>query len=174
MNEDHADFTFASPLGNLRLEAESGALTELEFLADHTSTTRVSAKPRDPLLREACDELSAYFRSALRSFSIPLRPSGTPFQLRVWNALLEIPFGTSWSYRDLATRIGHPAASRAVGAANGRNPIAIIIPCHRVIGASKSLTGYGGGLERKAWLLRHERIPFVDPAEKASQLIFTY
>ena len=89
-------------------------------------------------------------------FDLPLAPVGTPFQQRVWTALLNIPHGVTISYGELATRLGDPKASRAVGLANGRNPISIIIPCHRVIGANGNLTGYGGGLDRKEWLLRHE------------------
>jgi methylated-DNA-[protein]-cysteine S-methyltransferase len=87
---------------------------------------------------------------------LPLRLEGTPFQQRVWESLTEIPYGETWSYGELAKRIGNPNASRAVGLANGSNPIAILVPCHRVIGADGSLTGYGGGLDRKRWLLSHE------------------
>lgn len=101
-------------------------------------------------------ELREYFAGRLREFTFPLAPKGTPFQLAVWNALLEIPYGATTSYSDLALRIGKPSAARAVGAANGANPIPVIIPCHRVIGANGSLTGYGGGIERKQWLLALE------------------
>lgn len=105
----------------------------------------------------AKQELSAYFNGTLERFTVPLKPSGTEFQLRVWNELTNIPFGKVISYGELAHRIGNPKASRAVGLANGQNPISIIVPCHRVIGANGKLTGYGGGLPRKAFLLELEK-----------------
>jgi methylated-DNA-[protein]-cysteine S-methyltransferase len=101
-------------------------------------------------------QLAEYFAGARRTFNLPLALRGTPFQERVWKMLTEIGFGETWSYGELAKRIGNPQASRAVGLANGANPISIIVPCHRVIGANGTLTGYGGGLERKRWLLSHE------------------
>ena len=110
----------------------------------------------DSLLDEARRQLVAYFAGRLRAFDLPLAPNGTDFQRRVWSALREIPFGTTISYAELARRVSSVAAVRAVGAANGRNPIPIIVPCHRVIGSDGSLTGFGGGLPRKQWLLRHE------------------
>src|SRR5512138_500802 len=110
----------------------------------------------DAVLDETRRELEAYFAGRLETFTVPLAPNGTEFQRRVWSALREIPFGTTISYADLARRVSNAAAVRAVGAANGRNPIPIIVPCHRVIGSDGSLTGFGGGLPRKQWLLRHE------------------
>lgn len=110
----------------------------------------------DPLLDDAARQLTEYFAGDRTEFDLPLRPAGTDFQQRVWRALCDIPFGQTWSYRELAEHIGSPTASRAVGLANGRNPISIVIPCHRVIGANGSMTGYGGGIERKRWLLSHE------------------
>ncbi|HEX5073371.1 MAG TPA: methylated-DNA--[protein]-cysteine S-methyltransferase [Gemmatimonadaceae bacterium] len=110
----------------------------------------------DSLIDEARRQLVAYFAGRLRTFDLPLAPNGTDFQRRVWSALREIPFGTTISYAELARRVSNSAAVRAVGAANGRNPIPIIVPCHRVIGSDGSLTGFGGGLHRKQWLLRHE------------------
>ena len=105
---------------------------------------------------EACEQLTAYFSGDLQQFELRLAPHGTEFQKKVWQELCRIPFGASISYGELARRIGQPTASRAVGLANGRNPISIIVPCHRVIGANGTLTGYGGGIERKKWLLEHE------------------
>jgi methylated-DNA-[protein]-cysteine S-methyltransferase len=113
-------------------------------------------KRDDAALSEARAQLQAYFAGELRGFELPLAAEGTPFQQRVWRALCDIPYGETISYGELARRIGQPAAARAVGLANGQNPIAIVVPCHRVIGANGSLTGYGGGLERKRWLLAHE------------------
>jgi methylated-DNA-[protein]-cysteine S-methyltransferase len=107
-------------------------------------------------LAETVRQLAEYFAGARRAFDLPMRLKGTAFQQRVWRELTEIPYGETWSYGQLAQRINKPSASRAVGLANGRNPISILVPCHRVIGANGSLTGYGGGLERKQWLLAHE------------------
>jgi methylated-DNA-[protein]-cysteine S-methyltransferase len=105
-------------------------------------------------LREQAD---AYFAGDLREFDLPLAPAGTEWQRAVWDALLDVPYGTTLSYGELAARLGRPSACRAVGAANGRNPISVIVPCHRLVGSTGALTGYAGGLERKAWLLEHER-----------------
>ncbi|MDX1983869.1 MAG: methylated-DNA--[protein]-cysteine S-methyltransferase, partial [Bryobacteraceae bacterium] len=107
--------------------------------------------------REVIRQLDAYFKGALHDFDVPLAPLGTPFQRNVWSALREIPYGRTISYGELARRIGNPSASRAVGLANGSNPIAIIVPCHRVIGANGKLTGFGGGLDVKRKLLDLER-----------------
>jgi methylated-DNA-[protein]-cysteine S-methyltransferase len=105
---------------------------------------------------EAVQQIDAYFDHQLREFSLPLQPSGTEFQQRVWFALADIGYGTTESYGQLASRVGNPKACRAVGLANGRNPIPLVLPCHRVIGSNGSLTGYGGGLDLKKWLLDHE------------------
>jgi methylated-DNA-[protein]-cysteine S-methyltransferase len=112
---------------------------------------------RSEVLARAADQLAEYFAGKRRVFDLPLGPRGTGFQARVWRELTKIPYGETCSYGDIARAVGRPSASRAVGAANGRNPIAIIVPCHRVIGASGELTGYGGGLPMKRWLLAHER-----------------
>jgi O-6-methylguanine DNA methyltransferase len=108
------------------------------------------------VLDEAAAQLNDYFAGTRESFSVPLDLVGTPFQLKAWHALAGIQYGTTVSYADQARRIGHPTAIRAVGAANGRNPVAIFLPCHRIIGSDGSLTGFGGGLERKRYLLEHE------------------
>jgi len=108
-------------------------------------------------VRAAVEQIDAYFAGALTEFSLPLEPAGTDFQRRVWFALAAIPYGTTESYGQLATRVGNPKACRAVGLANGRNPLPLVLPCHRVIGANGSLTGYGGGLDLKKRLLDHER-----------------
>jgi methylated-DNA-[protein]-cysteine S-methyltransferase len=111
----------------------------------------------DRPFRDAREQLRAYFAGKLQQFELVLRASGSTFQSRVWRELCKIPFGRTESYGGLASRIGNPNASRAVGLANGRNPIGIIVPCHRVVGARGSLTGYGGGIARKQWLLEHEQ-----------------
>jgi methylated-DNA-[protein]-cysteine S-methyltransferase len=149
---------FDSPLGPLLLTADGTHLTGL-FMgasgkAPSTADWREDATA-EPLAATR-RQLSEYFAGSRRTFDLPLRLEGTAFQQRVWHELTEIPYGETWSYGQLAARIGKPSASRAVGLANGRNPISILVPCHRVIGADGSLTGYGGGLERKQWLLAHE------------------
>ena len=143
--------TFTSPLGPIRLRAHDGALRELAFAAG------ASEPPSDPVLAEACAQLHAYFAGERSSFDLPLEPAGTPFHRRVWAAVATIPHGTTATYGELAVQLGAPGAARAVGAANGRNPIAIVIPCHRVVGARGALTGYAYGVERKAALLALER-----------------
>lgn len=158
--------TMPSPVGTLTLAAEhdadtgADALTALLFERhahgpERTNDWREDAG-RSRVLAEARRQLDEYFAGERLAFDLPLAPSGTPFQLRVWAALREIPYGATTSYGEIARHLGDPRATRAVGAANGRNPISIIVPCHRVIGASGSLTGFGGGLDRKRWLLEHE------------------
>ncbi|MGW7518305.1 methylated-DNA--[protein]-cysteine S-methyltransferase [Streptomyces sp. NPDC054796] len=110
----------------------------------------------EPVLAETERQLGEFFAGERETFGLPLKPEGTAFQQRVWAALAQIPYGRTWTYGELAAHIGSPSASRAVGLANGKNPIGVILPCHRVVGADGSLTGYGGGLERKRALLRHE------------------
>jgi methylated-DNA-[protein]-cysteine S-methyltransferase len=147
-----------SPVGPLRLVATAEALTAIEFAsADGPPPAPPEWEPARAPFDEAIRQLSAYFRGALRRFDLPLAPEGTAFQQAVWTALGEIPFGETVSYGALARQIGRPRAVRAVGAANGRNPIPIVIPCHRVIGSDGRLTGYGGGLPVKAALLALER-----------------
>jgi methylated-DNA-[protein]-cysteine S-methyltransferase len=139
-----------TPIGPLLLSAEDGHLSGVAFAAS------AEARSDEPLLLEAEAQLHAYFAGELERFELPLAPRGTAFQLSVWEALLEVPYGSTISYSELAAVIGRPSACRAVGAANGRNPLAVIVPCHRVIGAAGGLTGYGGGLERKRLLLALE------------------
>lgn len=148
-----------SPLGPITLIVDdAGVLTALHF---HDQRYRPGEDARgerdDTVAPEAAAQLAEYFAGERTSFDVPLAPRGTPFQRRVWDALREIPYGATESYGRIAARIGAPTASRAVGAANGRNPLGIIVPCHRVVGASGALTGYAGGVERKRWLLDHER-----------------
>ena len=145
-----------SPVGALRLVADDGGLTSV-FMEEHRYAPAGEPTDGGPLLEEAAGQLAAWFRGERVEFDLPLRPSGTAFQLAVWEALRRIPFGETRSYGEIAAALGAPRAVRAVGAANGRNPLAIIVPCHRVIGASGALTGYAGGLNRKRWLLDHER-----------------
>ncbi len=147
-----------SPIGPLLLVGDGESLTGLHMVTSH-DRVELSGALEDPQaapLIAARLQLEEYFSGTRRIFDLPLRLEGTVFQQRVWRALVSIPFGETLSYRRLAERIGNPKAMRAVGLANGRNPIAVIVPCHRVIGADGSLVGFGGGLERKRWLLAHE------------------
>jgi methylated-DNA-[protein]-cysteine S-methyltransferase len=144
-----------SPVGPLRLVERDGALLGVHFVDRVEDAAGSAADPAACL--DARRQLAEYFAGTRREFDLRLAPEGTPFQRRVWEELCRIPFGTTISYRALAERIGQPNATRAVGLANGRNPIAIVVPCHRVIGADGSLTGYGGGLDRKRYLLGLEQ-----------------
>lgn len=149
-----ATLTIASPLGPLHLGATDAGLVFVAF--DDEGVPSGPASSPHPVLALAARELDAYFAGALTSFTAPLAPRGTAFQLAVWRALGAIPFGARVAYRDIARTIGRAGAERAVGAANGQNRIAIIVPCHRVVGADGALTGYAGGLDKKRWLLAHE------------------
>jgi methylated-DNA-[protein]-cysteine S-methyltransferase len=155
-----ATMMMRSPVGTLWLCAEGDELVEL-LLPDRPAPS--GPRQRTDVLVRTAAQLAEYFAGERRDFDLPLAPRGTVFQRDVWSALARIPYGVTCSYGDLAREVGRPSASRAVGAANGRNPIAIILPCHRVIGASGALTGYGGGLPLKRWLLDHERAR-VQPA----------
>ncbi|MEM0978974.1 MAG: methylated-DNA--[protein]-cysteine S-methyltransferase [Cyanobacteria bacterium P01_H01_bin.58] len=149
-----------SPVGELMLTSDGSALTGLyikgqkhfpQSLATWNESTAIE------LFGQTQHQLTEYFAHQRQTFELPLHPQGTPFQESVWQNLRQIPFGKTISYSTLAQRVGKPTAFRAVGAANGRNPISIIVPCHRVVGSTGKLTGYAGGLDRKNWLLHHEQ-----------------
>lgn len=140
-----------SPLGNIKLIEKDDNLTELIFTEDPLTTA-----PENDLLIDAISQISAYFSSKRQEFDIPIEPVGTDFQLKVWHELLNIPYGTTVSYQEVANRLGDPKSIRAAASANGKNPIAIIIPCHRVIGIHGEMTGYAGGIQRKKDLLSLE------------------
>ncbi len=142
-----------TPLGNAILEGDSKGISKLTLTEEASEYLESQA----PELQEAIDQLQQYFSGKLKEFSLKLNPQGTDFQKKVWQALLTIPYGRTTSYMDLAKELGDPLAIRAVAAANGKNPLWIFIPCHRVIGSDGSLTGYAGGLWRKKWLLEHEQ-----------------
>ncbi|WP_110656179.1 methylated-DNA--[protein]-cysteine S-methyltransferase [Salinicola halimionae] len=141
----------STPLGPIVIRATDHGLTWLAF----SNGTDV-AEQTNAITERCAEQLEAYFRAELTVFDLPLAPRGTDFQIRVWQVLQAIPFGQTRSYREIAVAIGTPLAVRAVGAANGRNPLSLIVPCHRVIGSNGKLTGYAGGLDRKRWLLQHE------------------
>jgi methylated-DNA-[protein]-cysteine S-methyltransferase len=142
-----------TPCGRLLLAARDGALKQVRFLPDEPFVPQPGWALDPRPLQPAVDQLNAYFQRRLTQFTLRLEPEGSPFQLLVWGQLLQIPYGATLAYSDLARSLGRPNASRAVGAANGANPIAILIPCHRVIGSAGSLTGYAGGLPIKRFLL---------------------
>lgn len=140
-----------SPLGPVRISATEEGISEVLFCAVSGEATPSA------LTALAAEQLQAYFAGRLQRFSLPLAATGTDFQQQVWQALCAVPFGATCSYADIARNIDNVKAVRAVGAANSRNPLAIVVPCHRVIGANGTLTGYAGGLDKKAWLLKHEQ-----------------
>ena len=158
---DRRYVTVPSPIGPLTMTADHGYLTGLFMDAQQhrplEASFGVHGDPADKPFASAARQLAAYFAGNLTEFDLPLSPAGTDFQRQVWSALRTIPYGQTWTYGQLADKIGKPSAVRAVGLANGRNPIALVIPCHRVIGSDGSLTGYGGGLDRKRYLLDLER-----------------
>lgn len=150
--------TISSPIGELTVVERDGALVGL-YMTDHKPAPHLETfgERDDDTLPQLDAQLGEYFAGERTSFDLPLAPTGTDFQQRVWAALRTIPYGETWSYGRLAEAVGQPGAARAVGLANGRNPISIVVPCHRVVGSSGKLTGYAGGVERKAFLLDLER-----------------
>ncbi len=149
---------FDSPVGPLLVAGDTDRLHLIQFPTEtRTNQPRADWQRDDSLFAAAFGQLRAYFAGELTRFDLPLRLAGTAFQNKVWSALCDIPFGATISYGALASRIGQPTASRAVGGANGRNPLPIVVPCHRVIGSDNSLTGFGGGVNTKRFLLAHEQ-----------------
>ncbi len=144
---------FRSPIGFLEVVGTEEGIVSIEF----SDGRAVPAGPPAPCLKECFRQLEEYFDGRRRAFSLRLDLRGTPFQKRVWDELLKVPFGRTVAYRDVAAALGNSRATRAVGGANHRNPVSIVVPCHRVVGADGGLTGYGGGLWRKEWLLAHEK-----------------
>jgi methylated-DNA-[protein]-cysteine S-methyltransferase len=141
----------SSPVGELQIESDQGKITMLGFLWDPKRP-----EVRTPVIEQCINELEEYFSGKRKFFSFDMDLRGSDFQVRVWNELMNIPYGKTISYQELAIRLGDIKSIRAVGLANGQNPIAIAVPCHRVIGKNGDLVGYGGGMDRKVWLLEHE------------------
>ena len=152
---------YESPIHSLRLVSDGRSLIGIYMMSDKHGLIAQNDWVEDESVAPFSatkQQLTAYFAGTLTEFDLPLQMKGTIFQERVWQALKTIPYGTTISYGELAQQIGQPNASRAVGLANGQNPISLIVPCHRVIGANGKMTGYGGGIERKQWLLNHEHL----------------
>ena len=139
-----------SPIGLVEIGGTAGAVTSLNFVESSRKNTL-----SNPCLEKAAAEIAEYFEQGRQRFTCEISLAGTPFQLRVWQQLLTVAYGCTASYKDIAVAVGNPQGVRAVGAANGKNPVSLIVPCHRIIGSNGKLTGYGGGLWRKEWLLRH-------------------
>ena len=156
----HHQTTMQTPIGELVLVASDSGLREIVLPLGPRSAPRLDDGADHPILRETRRQLEEYFRGERQDFDLPLEFDGSPFQRAVWDALGRIPYGGTESYGQLAERVGRPGAARAVGGANGRNPLPIVVPCHRIIGASGALTGYGGpseeGIAMKRWLIDHE------------------
>lgn len=153
-----------SPIGKLKLVASDRGLVAILWANENPRRVRLAPDadaPRHAILQKTESQLAEYFTGKRQQFDLPLDPRGTPFQRSVWDALRAIPYGETRTYGQLARQLGNPSATRAVGAANGRNPIAIIVPCHRVVGSTGKLTGFAGGLQAKSFLLDLETPPFV-------------
>ena len=149
-----------TPLGELAVRASESGITQIQFLVTTDIERRGNEEHGNAITALAIEQLSEYFTGERHIFALPLAPQGTEFQHKIWTALQTIEFGVSCSYGDIAKHIHQPTAARAVGMANSKNPIAIVIPCHRVIGKNGTLTGYAGGLDKKSWLLQHEQAAF--------------
>lgn len=145
---------YNSPIGVIKIESDENSITKLDFVDD---TMGDSSQAIPQVLKIALKQIEEYFQGKRKIFDLNLKTEGTEFQKMVWNSLIEVPYGDTSCYGDIAAAIGNSKASRAVGGANNKNKIAIIIPCHRIVGADGSLTGYAGGLWRKEWLLQHEK-----------------
>ncbi len=146
---------FNSPLGIIEITGDDSSVSGIDFVDENMDDLPENSE--SPALSKCASQLEEYFSGKRKTFDVPLKLDGTTFQEKVWEALKEIPYGETRSYQDIAIMTGNPRAVRAVGGANNKNPVGVIVPCHRVIGKDGSLTGYGGGLCRKKWLLEHEK-----------------
>lgn len=160
----------SSPIGDLIIRTTDTGISGIWFVEHHKPQGEIGQEAvNHPLLLQAETQLEEYFTGKRKAFDLPLFQSGTEFQLLVWQGLTQINYGALKSYSDLAEQIGHPKAVRAVGMTNGKNPISIVVPCHRVVGKNGRLTGYAGGLERKQWLIQHEQAQVNFQLDKLSQ-----
>ncbi len=147
---------YTSPIGRIKITADNDCIQTLLFLDEQDQGAHKIEKESPPVIHQCIDELIEYFNGSRTKFTVPIHQSGTDFQQKVWRELYEVPYAKTMSYAELAKKLGDPKVIRAAASANGKNKIAIIVPCHRIIGSDKNLTGYAWGLARKKWLLQHE------------------
>lgn len=147
---------YTSPIGRIKIVADNDCIQQLTFLEDAETIPQSNLVESPIVIHQCIEELIEYFNGARKQFTVPIHQEGTDFQQRVWKELYEVPFAKTMSYAELAKKLGDPKVIRAAAAANGKNSIAIIVPCHRIIGSDRNLTGYAWGLARKKWLLQHE------------------
>lgn len=147
---------YTSPIGRIKIVANKDCIHTLTFIEDNDSIAPLEVNERPDVIHQCIDELIEYFNGTRTKFTIPIHQEGTDFQQKVWKELYEVPFAKTMSYAELAKKLGDPKVIRAAASANGKNKIAIIVPCHRIIGSDRNLTGYAWGLARKKWLLQHE------------------
>jgi methylated-DNA-[protein]-cysteine S-methyltransferase len=154
--QEQFEHIYTSPIGRIKITADNDCIQTLLFLDEQDQGAHKIEKESPPVIHQCIDELIEYFNGSRTKFTVPIHQSGTDFQQKVWRELYEVPYAKTMSYAELAKKLGDPKVIRAAASANGKNKIAIIVPCHRIIGSDKNLTGYAWGLARKKWLLQHE------------------
>lgn len=154
--QEQFEHIYTSPIGRIKITADNDCIQTILFLEEQDQSANKIEKESPPVIHQCIDELIEYFNGSRIKFTVPIHQSGTDFQQKVWKELYEVPYAKTMSYAELAKKLGDPKVIRAAASANGKNKIAIIVPCHRIIGSDKNLTGYAWGLARKKWLLQHE------------------
>ena len=154
--QEQFEHIYTSPIGRIKITADNDCIQTILFLEEQDQSANKIEKESPPVIHQCIDELIEYFNGSRTKFTVPIHQSGTDFQQKVWKELYEVPYAKTMSYAELAKKLGDPKVIRAAASANGKNKIAIIVPCHRIIGSDKNLTGYAWGLARKKWLLQHE------------------
>lgn len=154
--QEQFEHIYTSPIGRIKITADNDCIQTILFLEEQDQSANMLENESPPVIHQCIDELIEYFNGSRTKFTVPIHQSGTDFQQKVWKELYEVPYAKTMSYAELAKKLGDPKVIRAAASANGKNKIAIIVPCHRIIGSDKNLTGYAWGLARKKWLLQHE------------------
>lgn len=154
--QEQFEHIYTSPIGRIKITADNDCIQTILFLEEQDQSANMLENESPPVIHQCIDELIEYFNGSRTKFTVPIHQSGTEFQQKVWKELYEVPYAKTMSYAELAIKLGDPKVIRAAASANGKNKIAIIVPCHRIIGSDKNLTGYAWGLARKKWLLQHE------------------
>jgi methylated-DNA-[protein]-cysteine S-methyltransferase len=154
--QEQFEHIYTSPIGRIKITADNDCIQTILFLEEQDQSANKLENESPPVIHQCIDELIEYFNGSRTKFTVPIHQSGTDFQQKVWKELYEVPYAKTMSYAELAKKLGDPKVIRAAASANGKNKIAIIVPCHRIIGSDKNLTGYAWGLARKKWLLQHE------------------